>query len=63
MGIPSYVLEILPISAYFPIPKLCHVYLFDNFFSGGRESVGELDLGTVLKWTNLGDLDHKLWYL
>lgn len=49
MGIPSHVLEILPISAYFPVPKLYHVYLFDNFLSGGRESVGELDLGTVLK--------------
>lgn len=49
MGISSHVLKILPISAYFPIPKLCLVYLFDNYLSGGRESVGELDLGTVLK--------------
>lgn len=60
MGIHSHVLKYLPISAYFPIPKLCHVYLFDNYLSGGGESVGELDLGTVLKCTDLGDLDHKL---
>lgn len=49
MGISSHVLKILPISAYFPIPTLCLVYLFDNYLSGGRESMGELDLGTVLK--------------